>query len=89
MCDSSALDSSSFEGSQALHATYRLLSTLQPDEQIAFALRFIDGMELTEVAAACDVSLATIKRRLARAEARFSELARSEPALVEWIGGEP
>jgi RNA polymerase sigma-70 factor (ECF subfamily) len=78
-----------FEGSEALRATYRLLSTLHPDEQIAFALRFIDGMELTEVAAACDVSLATIKRRLARAEARFSELARSEPSLVDWMGGEP
>jgi RNA polymerase sigma-70 factor (ECF subfamily) len=40
-------------------------------------------MQLTEVAAACRVSLATIKRRLARAEKRFVEAAKDHPALRE------
>jgi RNA polymerase sigma-70 factor, ECF subfamily len=75
-----------FEASEALRAAYRLLSSLQVDERIAFALRFIEGMDLAEVAAACRVSLATTKRRLARAEVRFGELARDEPALAEWMG---
>jgi RNA polymerase sigma-70 factor (ECF subfamily) len=53
-------------------------------------LRFIDGMELVEVADACSVSLATIKRRLARAQKRFSAMARTYPELDEWVsGGEP
>ena len=60
---------------------------LTPDDRIAFALRYVDGMELTEVASATQVSLATIKRRLSRAQQRFQELAREEPALVEWVGG--
>lgn len=77
------------EMSEALRATYRVLGRLPTDERIAFALRFVEGMELTEVAQACDVSLATIKRRLSRARGRFSELAAHEPSLAEWIGGDP
>ncbi len=72
---------------EALRATYRALDQLPADERIAFALRRIDGMELTEVAEACRVSLATIKRRLARAEAGFLAAARSEPALESWLDG--
>ena len=41
------------------------------DERIAFSLRFIDGMELTEAASACGCSLATIKRRLAKRRAGY------------------
>jgi RNA polymerase sigma-70 factor (ECF subfamily) len=78
-----------FEGSEALRATYRLLGRLGADEQIAFTLRFVEGMDLSEVAGACRVSLATVKRRLARAEARFLEMARAEPSLAEWTGGTP
>jgi RNA polymerase sigma-70 factor (ECF subfamily) len=75
-----------FEASQAIQAVYRVLDRLDTDERIAFALRFVGGMELTEVAASCGVSLATIKRRLARAQNNFASAARREPALVEWVG---
>jgi RNA polymerase sigma-70 factor (ECF subfamily) len=71
----------------ALGATYAILATLPAEERIAFALRFIDGMELTEVAAACGTSLATIKRRLARAGDSFAEQARRHPALQTWVEG--
>ncbi|MGH7282316.1 MAG: RNA polymerase sigma factor [Polyangiaceae bacterium] len=73
------------EASEALRATYRVLGKLDADERIAFALRKIEGMELTEVASACGVSLATIKRWIMKAEARFMELAAEESALAEWI----
>jgi RNA polymerase sigma-70 factor (ECF subfamily) len=76
-----------FEASEALRATYRVLAALPVDERIAFTLRIVEGMELVDAAAACRVSLATIKRRIARAEARFAEIARGEPSLDEWIGG--
>jgi RNA polymerase sigma-70 factor, ECF subfamily len=71
----------------ALRATYAVLDALPSDERIAFALRFIDGMELTEVAAACDTSLATIKRRLASAGAHFEAEARKQPVLEPWLAG--
>ncbi len=75
------------EVSEALRRTYQVLDRLDTDDRIAFTLRFLHGMELTDVAAACSVSLATIKRRLSRAQSRFVELARQEPALVPWIDG--
>jgi RNA polymerase sigma-70 factor (ECF subfamily) len=72
---------------RALRSVYDVLHGLPADESIAFALRFIEGMDLTEVADACDVSLATIKRRLRRAEQRFVAAARSRPELDEWLKG--
>jgi RNA polymerase sigma-70 factor (ECF subfamily) len=68
-----------------MRAVYRVLGGLNTDQRIAFALRFIAGMELTEVAASCGVSLATIKRRLGRAQSAFTSAARREPSLVEWL----
>lgn len=75
------------EAKEALRATYHILSTLPADERIAFALRFIDGMELTEVAAACRVSLATVKRRVARAKSAFEAHAGHHPSLAPWLEG--
>lgn len=70
---------------EALRATYAILDKLNVEERTAFALRVIDGMELREVASACGCSLATVKRRLTRAEARFEKLARLHPCLLPWI----
>lgn len=73
------------EGAESVQAVYAVLRKLPANERIAFALRHIDGMELSEVAAACSVSLATIKRRLNRSEARFLRSARSHPTLRAWV----
>ena len=74
-----------FEASESMQAVYRVLDGLDTDQRIAFALRFVAGMELTEVAASCGVSLATIKRRLSRAQQTFASAAQREPSLVEWL----
>ena len=73
------------EGNEALTAVYRVLKSLPTDERIAFALRVIEGMELTAVASACGVSLSTIKRRLTCAQQRFDELSGREPVLKVWV----
>jgi RNA polymerase sigma-70 factor (ECF subfamily) len=73
------------EVSEALQRTYTLLERLPADERVAFALRFIDSMELTDVAAACEVSLATIKRRLSRAQHTFHTLAAQDALLCEYL----
>jgi RNA polymerase sigma-70 factor (ECF subfamily) len=75
------------EVSEALRCTYAVLARMPADERVAFALRFVAGMELTAVAAACQVSLATIKRRLGRAQATFTALALEHGALHEWLDG--
>lgn len=70
---------------EALTATYGLLDRLPALERIVFALRFIEGMQLAEVAEASGISLATAKRRLARAERQFLALATRHPVLAEWV----
>jgi RNA polymerase sigma-70 factor, ECF subfamily len=68
---------------------HQILDRIPADQRIAFVLRFVEGMELTEVAAACGVSLATIKRRLDRAHARFERLAHAESFPHRWKEGQP
>jgi RNA polymerase sigma-70 factor (ECF subfamily) len=70
---------------EALRAVYSILDRMPVDDRIAFALRHIDGTELKELAERCEVSLATIKRRLARATARFTALAKSDPVLAAHV----
>jgi len=81
---------SSPEGQESVRAVYAILEKLPPDDRIAFTLRFIEGMDLEEVASVCQVSLATIKRRIARGRRRFEVLALRSGQLSDWIGeGEP
>jgi RNA polymerase sigma-70 factor, ECF subfamily len=70
---------------QALQAAEIVLASLPVDERIAFSLRRLDGMELKDVAHACGCSLATVKRRLAKAEQRFLARAERQPALRNWL----
>ncbi|MFO0550802.1 MAG: sigma-70 family RNA polymerase sigma factor [Polyangiaceae bacterium] len=69
-----------------LRATYRVLDKLDADSRLAFVLRHAQGLELTEIAEALECSLATAKRRLAKAEARLTFHARREPELVPFLG---
>jgi RNA polymerase sigma-70 factor (ECF subfamily) len=75
------------EAREALAAIYRVLDNLPTQERIVFSLRFVSGLELTDVARACRVSLSTIKRRLGRAEQLFLEAARRDPVLSERLEG--
>jgi RNA polymerase sigma-70 factor, ECF subfamily len=71
----------------AVRRTYEILRRLPPEERAAFVLRRMEGGELSEVASACGCSLATVKRRLARAEKTFFALAAQNPTLREWLSG--
>jgi len=73
------------EVDEALRATGRVLDRMPHDERLVFVRRFVEGMELAEIAKAYDVSLSTVKRRVSRAAARFSSLASREPSLEEWL----
>ena len=76
------LDEDAREG---VRGVYALLDTFPIDERMAFSLRVLAGMELTIVAEHCGCSLATAKRRIARAEARFLVAAREHPTLRAWL----
>ena len=47
----------------------RMLRGMKPALRLAWMLRRVDGLELGEVASLCDCSLATVKRRIAEADA--------------------
>lgn len=67
---------------------YRLMEGMPDEERLAFGLRFVEQLELAEVAEALGTSLATAKRRLAAARARFVERARHDPLLRPWLSEE-
>ncbi len=69
----------------ALRRVYEVLDGLPASERVCFALRFFEEMPLSDVASACGVSLATVKRRLARAERRFTAAAQRDPVLQVWM----
>lgn len=69
----------------ALRATYAVLDTMGTERRIMFALRHLEQLELTEVAEACRVSVATVKRRLREAEDLFVARARRDPHLADWL----
>lgn len=54
------------------------LRELAADLRVCWILRHVEGYELKEVAAACGVSLATVKRWLARSEAHVRAYTREE-----------
>ena len=81
----SHLDQPSSEARRALREIYEVLEVMQVDERMAFVTRIIDGMTLPDAATACRTSLATFKRRLARAEKRFLATARHRPELERWL----
>lgn len=76
------LDAALVEGVRHI---YDALARLSTEARLAFVLRHVEGYELTETAAACGCSLATIKRRLSRAESRFEAIANGDPTLREFL----
>lgn len=75
------------EVSEAVQCTYEILERMPVNEHIIFALRHVEGMKLNEIAEACDVSVATVKRRLGSAQRRFLRAARQRPILRSWLEG--
>ncbi len=74
----------SAEEAWAVSRVYALLEKLPADHRIAFTLRYVEEMSLQEVAEACGCSLATVKRRLTRAQTSFLEASRTDPVLAAW-----
>jgi RNA polymerase sigma-70 factor, ECF subfamily len=74
------------EAREALRSLYQLLDTLGAEERSLFIARFVEKMELTEVASAHGMSLSTVKRRLARVAERVNARLQKSPVLQEYAG---
>jgi RNA polymerase sigma-70 factor (ECF subfamily) len=69
------------EVAEQVRRVYGVLDRLDAGARLAFVARHVEGYELAEAAAICGCSLATFKRRLARADRRFQAMARTDPVL--------
>jgi RNA polymerase sigma-70 factor (ECF subfamily) len=70
------------EGREAMRSLFRLLDELDTSARLAFSLRYLEEMELAEVAEAVGESLATVKRRLARVLPVVKARILRDPSLV-------
>jgi RNA polymerase sigma-70 factor (ECF subfamily) len=70
---------------EALWRFEAILERLAPSSRRVFVLRHVEKLELTDVAARMQISLATAKRHLARAAVTVSAMAKREPALAEYV----
>lgn len=70
--DALASDAASPQVRAELAQVYGLLGLLSTEDRIAWTLRNVEQRRLEEVAAMCECSLATVKRRIAKAQ-RFIE----------------
>lgn len=73
------------EARQLVKRAFAILADLSADDRIAFVLRFIEGYKIAEVAQIVGCSLATIHRRLARAETHFRDRASQDEGLGDRV----
>jgi RNA polymerase sigma-70 factor (ECF subfamily) len=72
------------EAREAMRRLYAILDRLDDAGRLTFVLRYIEGLELAQVAEALSVSLATTKRRLAKVTARVLAMIERDPVLPEY-----
>jgi RNA polymerase sigma-70 factor, ECF subfamily len=72
---------------EAVARFYRVLDKLSAADRTAFVLRFMEDLELGEVAAVLGVSLATVKRRIERVWTRVERLVAQDAGLQEYLAG--
>ncbi len=70
---------------EALGRFYRILDRVRSRDRAAFVLRFIEGMEVSDVALALAVSVPTARRCFTRAWQRVSFLAKRDPFLADYL----
>lgn len=71
---------------RAVANLYAIMDRIDPESRMAFILRHAEGLEVAEIATSLGVSLATAKRRLAKANERVAFHARRDEALLEVLG---
>ena len=70
---------------EAVRRLYALLDRFDDQSRAIFALRYIEGLELGDVAAALEISLATTKRYLVKVTARVRKSAANDPVLAAYV----
>ncbi len=70
---------------EAVRRLYAILDRVDSRTRLLFVLRYVEALELTEIAEALEVSLATAKRHLSRAGDRVFSLAGRDEMLLGYL----
>jgi len=77
------------EARQAMQRLYAALNRASALDRSLYVARYLEKMEVEEVALAHDLSFGTAKRRLARATARLNRILERDAALVAYLDRSP
>jgi len=84
--DSEALTTDDWhEPRAAVLRLYQILDRVSDKLRTVFVLRYVEGLELSELATLLGCSLATVKRRVADASTRVCALAAADPLLAPYL----
>ena len=73
------------EAREAVGRFYRLLERVGVEDRTLFLTRYVEKMEIAELASVLGLPLSTAKRRLARATRRISAKMSRDPALARYV----
>ncbi|MBN2344335.1 MAG: sigma-70 family RNA polymerase sigma factor [Deltaproteobacteria bacterium] len=62
-----------------------IIEHMPVEERLIFTLRYMEEMQLSEIAEACGFSIRTAKRRLAQCEKRFKSMAQSDATIATYL----
>jgi RNA polymerase sigma-70 factor (ECF subfamily) len=78
-------DAPDMEAREAVRRLYRVLDRVNAQDRSLFVARFLEKMEMVEVAEAHGISYGTAKRRVARAMTRIHKHLERDPALGGYL----
>jgi RNA polymerase sigma-70 factor (ECF subfamily) len=75
------------EARDAMARFYQILARVSVEDRTLFVTRYVEKMEIAELAGVVNLPLSTAKRRLARATRRISAKMSRDPALARYVDG--
>jgi RNA polymerase sigma-70 factor, ECF subfamily len=75
------------EAREATVRFYRILAGVGAEDRTLFVTRYVEKMEVADIAVAIGRPLSTTKRRLARATRRIAARMSGDPALADYVQG--
>ena len=77
-----------FEARETLERVKHVLDRMKDKHRAVFVLRHVEGLELLEIAAGLDISLATVKRHLVKATGAIQKAVSRDGVLRASLCGE-
>ncbi len=75
------------EARDATHRFYRIIASASASDRALFVTRYVEKMEVADIAAATGRPLSTTKRHLTRATRRITARMRRDPVLTDYVDG--